>query len=378
MPVSPDLLRTLVPLTRLNEEALGQIAAEASLLELHRGELIFDIDSDDPLIYYLLDGLVLLTDRLGVETRLSAGNRQAHFAFGKLKPRPGEARVESATASVLAIDGFQLERLITWHEQLTIHDDSALSLPDVNSSLLLGEARIEDPLLKDNDWALSLLRSHAFHQVPPENVQRLAERMEPVVYPAGEAVIRQGEPGNYYYVIREGQCRVLCNGVEVGRLGRLDAFGEEALISGGVRNATVEMVTDGLLMQLSREAFRELLIKPLIKRISLADVRDMALKGAILIDVRTRREFQEQRLVRSINIPLFVLRAKLRKLKPDRSYIVYCDTGMRSSAATFLLAQEGYDAYLLADPQEAFKSMAAKPELPLLRSHPGAELRGRG
>ncbi|OGT89822.1 MAG: hypothetical protein A2514_00090 [Gammaproteobacteria bacterium RIFOXYD12_FULL_61_37] len=360
MPATADMLRELVPLTRLNEEALNQLAQRSILLEMKQGDRIFDIDSEDDFIYYLLDGRVLMTDRVGVETLLSADNRQARFAFGKLKPRPAEAVIDSQTARVLLVYESELERLITWHEQLTIHEDSALSLPDVSSSLLVSELQIEDPQLKDNNWMLSLLRSRTFYQVPPENVQKLAEKMEPVLYPAGESVIRQGGPGDCYYVIREGQCRVLCNGVEVGRLGPLDAFGEEALLSGGTRNATVEMITDGLLMQLSRESFNELLIKPLVKRASLGEVKSMALQGAILIDVRTRREFLEQRLVRSINIPLFVLRAKLRKLKRDKTYIIYCDTGTRSSAATFLLAREGYDAYLLADPQRAFQIMAAK------------------
>ncbi|MBU0500736.1 MAG: cyclic nucleotide-binding domain-containing protein [Gammaproteobacteria bacterium] len=362
MPVTADMLRDLVPLIRLNEEALNQLAQQSILLEMVQGDRVFDVDSEDDFIYYLLDGRVRMIDRVGVESLLSADNRQTRFAFGKLKPRPAEAVIDSETARVLMVYESELERLITWHEQLSIHDDSALSLPDVNSGLLVSELQIEDPQLTDNNWMLTLLRSRTFHKVPPENVQKLVEKMEPVLYPAGETVIRQGEPGDNYYVIREGQCRVLSNGVEVGQLGLLDTFGEEALLSGGARNATVEMITDGLLMQLSRESFNELLIKPLVKRASLGEVKYLAQKGAILIDVRTRREFLEQRLVRSINIPLFVLRAKFRKLKRDKTYIVYCDTGTRSSAATFLLAREGYEAYLLADPQRAFQIMAAKQE----------------
>ncbi|MCI0400965.1 MAG: rhodanese-like domain-containing protein [Gammaproteobacteria bacterium] len=42
-----------------------------------------------------------------------------------------------------------------------------------------------------------------------------------------------------------------------------------------------------------------------------------------------------------------MLRLKAGGLDPRRKYIVYCDTGRRSSAAAFLLNQRGFNAYIL-------------------------------
>ncbi|MBU0498540.1 MAG: cyclic nucleotide-binding domain-containing protein [Gammaproteobacteria bacterium] len=360
MSVPAEKLRKLVPLAKLNEEALNQLANRGELLELARDARIFERGSKDDFIYYLLQGQVRMTDRDGKEAHLSAESGQARFAFGSLRPRPSDARVDSTLARLIRFDGRELNTLLAWHEQLSRQEDSEPGLSDISSSLLVSELEMDEKELVNNDWMMALLRCSTFYNVPPENVQRLAERMEPLSLRAGETVVRQNDPGDYYYVIREGRCRVQCNGVEVGTLDPLDAFGEEALLSGSPRNATVEMLTDGLLMRLSRENFNAILIQPLVKRVSLAEAKALALHGAILIDVRTRQEFKEQRLVRSINIPLFVLRDKLKKLNPDKTYIVYCDTGTRSSAATFLLNQAGYDAFLLDDPQAAFKAMAAK------------------
>ena len=47
-----------------------------------------------------------------------------------------------------------------------------------------------------------------------------------------------------------------------------DAFGEEALIVEGVRNATVTMKSDGVLLRLNKEDFIELLREPLLRRLS--------------------------------------------------------------------------------------------------------------
>ena len=67
---------------------------------------------------------------------------------------------------------------------------------------------------------------------------------------AGQAVIRQGDPGDYYYVMREGRANVSRKAesgkvVMLGELGAGQGFGEEALLAGAPRNATVVMLTPG-------------------------------------------------------------------------------------------------------------------------------------
>jgi rhodanese-related sulfurtransferase len=50
-----------------------------------------------------------------------------------------------------------------------------------------------------------------------------------------------------------------------------------------------------------------------------------------------------------MNIPLSEIRNALGVLDKEREYVLYCQSARRSAAATFLLAQRGYRAFLLAE-----------------------------
>ena len=69
--------------------------------------------------------------------------------------------------------------------------------------------------------------------------------------------------------------------------------------------------------------------------------------GAIWIDVRFAAEYQSDGYPGAINIPLDDIRQASAALDPAKEYIVYCQTGRRSSAAAFLLSQRGFNAVLL-------------------------------
>jgi rhodanese-related sulfurtransferase len=166
-----------------------------------------------------------------------------------------------------------------------------------------------------------------------------------------QVVVREGEAGRYYYLIENGKAQVTrhVGGVEVSvaELRGGDAFGEEALLSGDARNATVTMKTDGVLLRLRKGDFEELLKEPLLSRIGIEQARRKVADGAVWIDVRYPAEFRHGRIPGAINIPLGEVRGAARLLDKRREYVVYCQTGLRSSAAAFLLAQRGCRAYLL-------------------------------
>ncbi len=64
--------------------------------------------------------------------------------------------------------------------------------------------------------------------------------------------------------------------------------------------------------------------------------------GAIIIDVRTRGEFQSGHIKGSINIPLDSLRNNFAKIKKNKPVITCCASGMRSASAKSLLKTSGY------------------------------------
>lgn len=94
-----------------------------------------------------------------------------------------------------------------------------------------------------------------FALLPTLEVERLALRLARVDVASGEAVVRQGEPGTTYYVVEQGDLEVEVDRVGVGHLHQGDAFGEVALLHGGVRTATVTARTRAALWSLDGAVF---------------------------------------------------------------------------------------------------------------------------
>jgi CRP-like cAMP-binding protein len=200
----------------------------------------------------------------------------------------------------------------------------------------------------------TLLQTKAFHRIPPANIQAIFMRLQRTPMHAGDVVIKQGDEGDYFYIIVSGKCVVTREtplnreGIKLAELGVGDTFGEEALIAEAKRNATVTMLTDGALMRLNKQDFRELMNEPLLQWVSY----EQALKivhhsGGRWLDVRLPSEHQNLSIEGSINIPLYFIRLKLSALDQKTPYVVYCDTGRRSSAAAYILVERGFEAYVL-------------------------------
>jgi rhodanese-related sulfurtransferase len=98
--------------------------------------------------------------------------------------------------------------------------------------------------------------------------------------------------------------------------------------------------------------------EPILQKLTYNEAKQVADEGGVWIDVRLPSEYQSRHLPNSINIPLPLLRNKLDKLDADRKYIVCCDTGRRSSTATYLLTQNNFNAYVLEDGLQSVPSEA--------------------
>ncbi|MGZ4034925.1 MAG: rhodanese-like domain-containing protein [Bacteroidia bacterium] len=73
------------------------------------------------------------------------------------------------------------------------------------------------------------------------------------------------------------------------------------------------------------------------------DLKELIKNGAIIVDVRTKGEYQGGSIKGSINIPLDTLGNNLSKLKKDQTIITCCASGMRSASAKSMLKSKGFN-----------------------------------
>ncbi|HEY6960049.1 MAG TPA: cyclic nucleotide-binding domain-containing protein [Candidatus Limnocylindria bacterium] len=94
-----------------------------------------------------------------------------------------------------------------------------------------------------------------FKGLEPAELDRIVPHLKLTRVAAGEAVFREGDPGDRYYVIREGEADVSVGGSLVAHLGPGSGFGELALLFGKPRTATVTATKDLVLASLGRSEF---------------------------------------------------------------------------------------------------------------------------
>lgn len=343
-----DLLSRLQPLAALPLDARRQLSAVAQRHAFPRGTNPLHAHDWHGQVVYLVRGQlrVDVADG-GVRVLVGALDQGAHPLWhGERRPLAMRAITD---IELLSLAEDTLDILLVWHQM-------SQAVPVQGSA-----EEVTDWRQMSGMFAAENLTQGAFASLPPANIQSLLGRFVRQTATRGETIIAQGDPGDFYYLIESGRCKVsrLVAGAEV-QIAELKAgqvFGEEALVADTVRNATVTMKTDGVLLRLAKRDFDELLRAPLLQAVSAEEAVRRVAAGAVWLDVRFPAEYQQDGLPGAINIPLNELRPAAESLDAGKEYIAYCQSGRRSSAAAFLLSQRGLRATLLDG------GLAAHPEL---------------
>ena len=331
------LLRKLSPLDGMKNDNLAALARKVSINDLAANRNLFKEGDTERRCFWLISGLIELKEGERTVAMIRSGTPEAKSPLSPKMPRRVTARAVDAI-EYLAVDADLLDMMITW---------------DQTGTYEVGELHAQFGGTGGDDWMTTLLQTKAFHRIPPANIQAIFMRMQRVACRTGEVIIQQGNEGDFFYAIVSGKCVVTREtplnreGIRLAELTVGETFGEEALISEAKRNATVTMLTDGVLMRLSKQDFRELMNEPLQQWVNYPEARAIIERGGRWLDVRLPSEFQNLAIDKALNIPLYFIRLKLATLDRAVPYVLYCDTGRRSSAGAFILLERGFDAYVL-------------------------------
>ena len=342
--ISKSTLVRFEPVARLSPSRLDELAAVCYVETVSKNL--------DPtrMMHNGMQALYVVTGDLGI--RYENGNKVILRAGTDAAKHPVDAdklKIKDTIAltpmEIVRIDLDLLDIMLTW-DQLSGYPPAQLP-----------ETKVVKPEFKLDTASFNAFKvqNGVFNKLPAANIESMFARMQPLEVEAGQTIITQGQEGDYYYLIQEGSAIVSRikdpsqGSIMLAEIFKGAGFGEEALASDTKRNATVTMKTAGVLLRLKKQDFVELLKAPLINTISMAEAQAKAAGGtAEWLDVRFESEYAYHHIEGAINAPLHELRSYITQLDTAKEYIVYCQTGRRSSAAAFILAQFGLNAVVLA------------------------------
>ena len=207
-----------------------------------------------------------LSNRSGHKPKQLSGGQKQRVAIARglvhnpklvLADEPTAALDEQSGRTVVEL----LQRLATGNQSTIVivtHDNRILDVADRIITLVDGEIR-SDALVKEAAIITQMLaKCSIFEKVTPRTLTRVADEMTIQSLPPNTQIIRENDPGDRFFLIREGSV-VVKRGqpeVEVVRLQAGDFFGEMALLTGQPRNASVYTLEESLLCSLSKASFQ--------------------------------------------------------------------------------------------------------------------------
>ncbi len=335
--LTAEILKNFTPLHTLTDQHRARLAKHVVVEEVAKGTVVCVEGDTDNTAIYLLEGGVEMHSRSSSMSRVvQAGTPDAAFPVSPGRPRPYTATA-TIPARIFRIDNAKLDR--------------AVLLDEVSTTI----TRVHDAgnaFAGDSEWLEEMLVTPAFSALARERVAMLLLKLEPMIIKNGEVLIRQGEAADYYYIVKQGQLTVSRKDEQgkvrlVNKLVRGQVFGEEALLSGDPRHASIVAMGDSIVMRLAKADFDELVKKPLINYVTVEEAQERMRRGAGLLDVRSMAEFQQGAIKGCVHIPITELRVRHKQLDPLRAYVIYCRNGVQSEVAALLLRQRGFEVYVL-------------------------------
>jgi len=323
------LHRHYYPIHRLSKARLQEAEDLSRIFKLKKNERVeLDVKDKGDYLYVITGSVQMLVD--GMEKQLI----HADEIIGKsinLPETDTTIQFKVLEDCILChIENAVIEHLLSWDGIIATH--SYEIHPDLSESI-------------DN-----IRHSLAFQRLPLECVIGAFKCMKTIKVKKGDEIIRQGEQGDRFYLIKSGRAEVWVLEVfedkpeKVSELGENDSFGEQALLADQPRSATVRMVEDGELLALEKPDFLKFFSQTMVREVDINVAKAMVDGGYQLIDVRFEEEYEEIYIPEATLIPLNVFREGMENLAKDKQYVIHCRSGKRSRVAALLMSEQGFDA----------------------------------
>jgi CRP-like cAMP-binding protein len=251
-------LRSVPILFEIDDSALWDLARIARSCEFAPDSRIVSQGDgtalDESRFYVIRAGSadVLRRDRSGAErvvARLSIGSY-----FGELGLLTNQAR--NATVRVhgtLPLQAYAFDAL-TFHKRIAEHVLVFRILRE-RERRRRGESPAAPP---EGRGRLRIKDLGLLDRLPRPDLEFVLENAEHRWFPERASIIRQGDPGDRFYVLLEGEVQVLRDGEAIAELRAGDFFGETALLLDMPRNATIQVSRHALTWSITRSAFQRL------------------------------------------------------------------------------------------------------------------------
>lgn len=337
------IIRGLIPLSTIPIEKFESICANTSLEKAKNNTFLFKKGDPENKLVYLIKGSISLQFNSIIVEKITAGSESAKFSLAHQIPR----KIDALTLSTVLYIKLDPEQLETSSESTYESEE--------NSYMATFEPEEEN----NDDWMTTLLKSPIFSSLPPANLQQIIMSLQEIRFQKGDIIIKQGDSGDYYYLLKQGHCLVSrkpsanAKEINLAQIHPQETFGEDSLLSGELRNVSVTALTDVSLIRLSKEKFIPLIKEPTLQFISHTEIPDELAQGATLLDVRTPDKYNKQHLAHSTNAPFFALRVHINALDKKKLAIIICEDGKTSEAAAFLLLRNKISAKIIKGGMES-------------------------
>lgn len=341
------LIPQFIPLNQIDIKYHPQLATNLHLTKVEAGKDILKKTRKKNLMHFLVHGSAEIRESFDNRYRLNHSDNGSNVSLeSRLQNRSSVKAIDDCILLVVNTD--QLDQYLTWSQDYTICylDEGDVSIRD-------------DTLIDDDyqdDWDNVFVQSKLASNLSSHAIHQLMSQLEDIAVKANDIIVRNHSQGDYFYLIKKGCAEVQTdiNGPFKGerfKLGSGNYFGDEALVADTTRNATVTMISDGILGRLNIEAFNQLIKQHLVSPISTAI--DTKQDNIEVLDIRFPIEYKLGHETGSTNMPISLLRRQLRKMNQKQLYVITPADDRRSELATYLMRQAGYQAYHLPSTTQA-------------------------